>query len=348
MTRKKTGPKPKTFTELVQKNAQRNNCKFIKGSDSKRKALVKCLDCSQTRVTKDTYRFPMCVCKLKRKFYMRERTVETHNEELADKGYVGMFTALTRLGKNVFRYRHAECGREFESHTDYLGCSTVRHFCTECRRDALDRNKVSAQDIKQRLKAKAPHLRLIAKDFVPGVSKKFKVHNAECGHSYDILMYRIEHRKSAHGLRCPVCHPTSVWFEFELAGKEFKTRSLVEKKFMEFLVHDLGVSVDDIQYEPKDYRVDYTCPVSRKRKTYIPDFRVKGVLVEVKDINSLGVGAHYYWQPNEEALIVNRAKCVAARKNFGDYRIYVLCKSGRFRKANDFWKPREQKRLLSL
>lgn len=345
MTRTKTGPKPKPFSELIRKNAASCGYTVVRASDRTGTAVVCCLKCQQTHTTKKSYRIDLCSCVRKRPFYGVERTTKSHKQELIDRGLDSEYKVLSKVEKDVFRYRHLACGRVFRSHMGLLWQNrTVAHFCKACRQDALDGHKRSLDLVLNSLSQKMPSLKLVS-DFVPGITQSITVRDSKCGHQFDLAVFKVtEKSKHSSMLRCPVCHPRSVWFEFEVAGKKFKTRSRVEQRFVEFLVTERGINPADIHYEPKDH-VAYRCPVSGKRKQYIPDFRVKNVLVEVKDLNSLGVGGSYHWQSKEEALIVNRAKCEAANRKFADYRVYVLLRSGRFRKVNDFWSAQEQKRL---
>lgn len=348
MTRKKTGPKPRLFSDLLRANAAANDCEVVRASDTTRTAVVRCLACGKTRVTTKTYKLELCRCKHRRPFYREERTTKTHRQELVDRELDSRYKVLSKVRKDVFRYRHLTCGRTFESPIGYLWQNkTVTHFCTHCRKDAIEGNKHSRDQVLEMLRHKAPTLELKSR-FVPGVTKEVTVRDSVCGHQFEVKVFKItEKSKHASMLRCPVCHPRSVWFDFVAGGKHFKTRSRVEQRFVEFLVNDLGIDPTDVEYEPKEY-VNYLCPVSGKTKRYMPDFRVKSVLVEVKDLNSLGINSEYHWQSKEEALIVNRAKCEAARAVFTDYRVYVLLRGGRFRKVNDFWLPQEQKRLKSI
>ena len=348
MTRKKPGPKPKLFSELIRKNAESCGYRVVRASDRTQTAIVCCLHCQRIQTTTKSYRIDLCRCVRKRPFYGVERTTKSHKQELVDRGLDSEYQVLSKVEKDVFRYRHLKCDRVFQSHMSLLWQNkTVAHFCKACRQDALDGNKRSLDLVLNSLSQKMPTLELVS-EFVPGTTQTITVRDSQCGHQFDLAVFKVtEKSKHSSMLRCPKCYPRSVWFEFEVAGKQFKTRSRVEQRFVEFLVKERGINPADIHYEPPDHVV-YRCPVSGKCKQYMPDFRVKNVLVEVKDLNSLGVGGAYHWQSKDEALIVNRAKCEAAKKKFADYRVYVLLRSGRFRKANDFWSAKEQTRLNSI
>lgn len=109
-----------------------------------------------------------------------------------------------------------------------------------------------------------------------------------------------------------------------------------------------GSSRKKIEYEPKSCNIRYYDFLRKKECTYIPDFKVGNVCVEIKDLGSLGVQANYRWQKDrEKVLIVNCSKAGEALEQFDDYRIYVYI-NGDFHRTYNFWERKEQKRLLAL
>jgi hypothetical protein len=121
---------------------------------------------------------------------------------------------------------------------------------------------------------------------------------------------------------------------------------LIEKEFIKQLLASGNFNVADIEYEPSGVRIQYVDPSSGLTRYYTPDFKVKDVYVEVKDLASLGLKP-YHWMSQEEALIENRAKAQAASKMFNNYHVYVLIK-GKFVRTEKFWTKKEQTRLLNI
>jgi hypothetical protein len=155
-----------------------------------------------------------------------------------------------------------------------------------------------------------------------------------CGHDFFVPTHYItEPRNSERPLNCTICRPRKVWYDFEVNSKHFRTHSLTEKKFIEFLAHKKGVDVSRIEYEPKDCSVDYRDPIKKIIRKYKPDFRIGKSIVEIKDTSSIG-WAPYIWRPNKEEVVKeNLAKFKAAMKSFDDFRVYVLHK-GSFMRIN--------------
>jgi hypothetical protein len=139
-----------------------------------------------------------------------------------------------------------------------------------------------------------------------------------------------------------------VWREFVVNGSTFKVRSNLEQQFIEKVLVPKGLDLTRVFAEPKDGVVDYIDPVTGKMRKYYPDFKVNRVYVEIKNLGSLGIKDYPWCGTREENLAVNKAKYEAAMSALPEYRVYVRLRNGKFVQTKDFWRPKEQKRLLAL
>ncbi len=171
--------------------------------------------------------------------------------------------------------------------------------------------------------------------------------NPKCGHISECRIGNLP-KKKEYVPTCRTCCPKAHGLrEVVKDGKYFRLRSRAELRFLEELL-ERGYSVDEITYEPQDGKVQYKCPISGKIKTYTPDFKVRNTFVEVKDVNSLGVGGYYPWQDAEQALLVNRAKSIAARRALGKFKTFCLVRIGDFHLTERYWMKQERNRLRQL
>lgn len=337
-----SGPKPLGGKEFALRHAtpERGNYKLL-AVLSVRKFKVRCLDCRVVRVVEHKHGNlgPKCQCKLTYKFRRVRRTPETHTKEIKLRGYVG-YTCLSVATKTNKRYRYSHsCGTEFEMTKDcFFGC--LASPCPACR----PTNRTQHHDAVSHIKQQGFTLKLL-EEYV-GCAGRILV-QYPCGCEVRIRKELLRRtRTSAEQVnRCPLCYPNRV--RFEVAGKEFITRSLVEKNFVQWLVDQRKVPINRIEYEPKKSAVSYFDPVQGKVRRYHPDFRVGNTVVEVKDLCSLGVTGGYKYAPQEEVLIENRAKVRAATQAFDDFRVYVKV-GDNFIRTERFWRKFEQRRLLSL
>lgn len=333
----KTGPKPLNAEAFASKHAAQLNYKLVRVL-AERKFRVECLACGTERTVehKNGNTGPKCACTHKRIFYRVKRTPETHTVEINDKGctaYVCLEVGENSKQKNV--YRHS-CGTEFEMTKDcFVGSGEP---CAACRKPL----HLSHEEYEKRLRKLTARMRAVGK--YVGNTVPLLHEFVRCGHRVKFTPDSVS--KTLTIGKCPVCYPNRLWHRFNAGGRKFRTRSIVEKRFVELLVRNGKVNVDDIEYEPIDAKIKYFNPLENRVCSYAPDFRVGNIHVEVKDLASLGL-KEYCWQSKEEALIVNRAKYEAATQQFEDYRVYVHV-NGEFHRARKFWKPAERTRLLNL
>jgi len=343
----KTGPKPKTGKELALKHEERLDYKLLRVLDDK-KFKVRCRSCELIRIVDltgaaiDTSKH-QCFCKKKKLGNNATITPEIHTLQLRNRGHVE-YECLKLGGNNHLKtsntYRH-ECGHQFKM--TYLCFEMCKVPCYKCRqRLELNGTTLSTKQYTDRVRKRTKYVKVLGE--YQGVTTPIVHQNLKCGHKYlttPDLFYRNQSPS-----KCPVCCPFRVWFRFKLQNCKFKTRSAVEKKFVKQLVQKGKAVASDIEYEPKEVKVKYWDPNRNEERTYSPDFKIKDVLVEVKDLASLGL-KEYHWQDKDEALIENRAKYEAAVAKFDDYRLYVHIK-GRFFRAYKFWTKKEQQRLLNI
>lgn len=333
----KTGPKPLSAEAFATRLATRLNYKLVKVL-AERRFKVECLACNVKRIVehKDGNTGPKCVCTHKRAFYRVKRTPETHTTEIKDRGYTNytcVSVGANSKQKNV--YLHL-CGNEFEMTKDcFVGSGEP---CALCRKPL----HLDPAEYERRLRILTKNMLAVG---TYRLAQKPLLHEyVKCGHRLKLVPETVL-RTLTIG-KCPVCYPNRLWHRFNAGGRKFRTRSIVEKRFVELLVKNGKVNVDDIEYEPIDAKIKYFNPMENRVCSYAPDFRVGNIHVEVKDLASLGL-KEYHWQSKEEALIVNRAKYEAATQQFEDYRIYVHVK-GTFHRVREFWTPTERTRLLKL
>lgn len=330
--------------EFAARHADRLNYDLVKVLGRKQ-YVVKCRDCGKKRTIESTNSHLYGSCKTSGCKKVRKpvvvRTPKLHTKEIHEIGrtdYISLKVQQNPFGEYV--YKHLKCGLVFKS-TRQTFVSMKREPCPDCRDNACYSNEDYLKVMKKFSKFIVPLEPYKPLSIAPeGIRHQY----VKCGHTTTM---RPKCFTSYHApiRRCKVCHKSSTWFKFKIRGKVFITRSLIEKEFIKFLLSK-GIHIDRIEYEPKDSRVSYFNPVRDKMSTYTPDFKVGDVRFEVKSLASLGLMG-YKWQTQEEALIENRAKCLAASKEFDDYRIYVHIK-GKFYRAKKFWNPSEQNRLLSL
>lgn len=329
----KTGPKPLAPRAFAARHAERLNYKLVEVL-ADREFKVACLDCGVERILAfNASKASACVCTHKRKFYRTKRTPELHTEEIHEKGYAE-YTCLKvgALSKDKNQYRHS-CGYEFTMSKDcFVGSSEP---CAECRKSpGLEPATYSRR---------ATALGIIPlEEYVH--SKARLLHRfVKCGHKQRLIPDAVTRVNSV--VRCRKCNPSSSWRSGKVQGKRFKVRSRVEIAFLRLLI-DKGYTVDQIEYEPPSGRIPYFNPVKKRTAFYTPDFKVNETYIEVKDMASLGLKA-YNWMTAEQALIENRAKCEAARKELGAYRLFVYHKR-EFHEVHEFWNRSEQQRLTAL
>lgn len=339
----KTGPKPLAGKAFAARHAVRLNYTLVNVLDE-RKFRVRCNACGLKRIveSKNNSTGPRCPCTHKRQFYKVKRTTVTHTQELHDKGFTDyqclMFGSDSKLTDQRQRnlYRH-ECGHEFSM--DIATFNMCRVPCSECRFGLARKGLKSQAYYEDELHKLTRNMRVLGK--YTHTRNEILHEYIKCGHKVKHTPDTLLRIKTVG--RCPICNPTRTWHLFRIKGKRFKTRSLVEKDFIKYLVFDKGIPVEAIEYEPRDHNVRYYNPVLKRYASYTPDFKVGNALVEVKDLASLGL-KEYHWQDKEEVLIVNRAKCEASNEAFGDYRTYVRI-AGNFVRTENFWKHKEQRRL---
>lgn len=332
----KTGPKPMSPEAYAAKYANKLQYTLIKVLEERR-FLVTCNLCGATRevgVTGGNMGRP-CHCTHKRKFYLHKRTLKTHNQELVERkpGYKCLLLpSLPKTKKGV--YKHLECGKEFKSSMDNLWGSKVP--CPICRPVP---NLKSHEQFISDIQGSNGHLIIL--DRYKSCVDKVRVLYPECLCIEEFLPEQLLRVKRY----CPRCQPRMCgWQVVDVKGYSFKVRSKPEAEFIKHMVYR-GINPSKIIYEPKDSRVRYRGENGEWRR-YTPDFRVGKIVIEVKDLGSLGI-THYRFGDQETILEGNRRKVLAARKQFEDFRVYVLTRQGIYR-TYDFWTLKEQRRLLSL
>ena len=307
--------------------------------------LVKCLTCGTQRQVSSTNSHlygscPVKGCKPKRKSVVL-RTPEVHTAELKAAGYAE-YICVSVGGQgpaHPHTYEHS-CGNRFVTRRQTFMKSKMEP-CPKCRKTSIYSNDDYLKIMRKFRSVIVPIEPYQPLSIAPrGIKHRY----VECGH-----VTRIKPNVFTCHTRdirvCKVCHKSCTWYRFRYKDRVFQTRSLIEKRFIKFLV-EKGIDISRIEYEPMNSRVTYYHPVSRKDRTYIPDFKVGEVRFEVKSLASLGLKP-YKWLTPEEALIENRAKAIAATRAFADYRIYVYEK-GQFHRVRKFWTRKEQTRLLSI
>lgn len=321
----KTGPKPLPPKEFAARHAERLNYKLVEVLEA-RKFRVRCLACQQCRIIslKNGNVGPVCACSHNRKFYRHKRTPETHTKELRDLGFKG-YTCTKVLDSKRFEYQH-QCGHRFVMSRDcFVQCKVP---CAPCRPSAT----ASFADIQCIARSRGITFRFLERPV--GLRGRTRIKFA-CGHTTLLRLERLT-RASPDALnKCCTCYPNRAWFEFTVNGKEFKTRSLVEKAFVEWLAACRNAPLDKVEYEPRA-RVRYFNPVKEREAYYTPDFKVGKAMVEVKDESSL-YGRNYRGLDQQEVLIENRAKMKAASTCFPDFRVYVKQGQGFVRVPASFW-----------
>jgi hypothetical protein len=340
---KRTGPKRKTPEELAAEHGPRFNFKLVKVLDDNL-FKVRCTLCNQLREVISLYKPHKCPCTHKHVF---NRTLAIHKRELKESGLDAEYKPLRLVSKNVFQYLHVACGRKFESLWEYLDHSTVRHACTECRRDALDDHKVTLAEAEERVINRGGTLTILDRK-LPERGGLVKVRFHKCGCEVKIPKGQVIEKRS----RLPVCpncdlYKSTWWREFECRGEVFRTRSGLEQQFVQEVLDPKVKDFDRVVHEPREGYVDYFDPVAEKTRRYMPDFKVNGIFIEVKCLGSLGV-LNFRWGTREENIAVNRAKYEAATNKFEDFRIYVRLPNGKWVRTREFWTNKEQQRLLRL
>jgi len=336
----KTGPKPLSPEDYAHKYSVTFNYKLLRVLGD-RKFEVKCNACNELRIVecKHSKMGHACRCTHKRQFYKVKRTPKTYTEHLksAGKGDYKCIKITEGEGSKdstVFTYKH-NCGFVFDMR---LSCFNMCiDPCSKCRPWVKKPNDVYVAEVTER----SNNIRVIEK--YKGTKTPILHQYIKCGHKVSHQPETLFKLKTI-GI-CPICHPNHIWFKFRINGKDFNTRSLIEKAFVEHLVKHRATPVDDIVYEPKE-SVDYFNPRLNRMAKYSPDFKVGDTYIEIKDLSSLGL-RDYHWMPKEEALIENRAKAEAASLHFAEYKTYVHI-DGMFYPTEKFWTKNEITRLLNL
>jgi hypothetical protein len=341
----KTGPKPLPPEEFAAKHSERLNYTLVEVL-ADREFKVRCNACNELRTVRGNKggTGPKCVCTRKRKFYMLKRTGRLHTEELHEKGYAEY--ECLKLGEqdgkfestSINTYEH-ECGHRFDMTFACFKMCIVP--CEVCRPIGPGMHNGHAKYV-ARVAGRTKKIEVVGEYL--GLQMPIEHLYVKCGHVVEHSPESLFRNKELG--RCPVCHPTHVWHWFKVKGKRFRTRSLVERDFVKWLVYEKDVPVEKIEYEPASCRIRYYNPVLEREADYIPDFKVGPTRVELKDLASLGL-KDYHWQDKDEALIVNRAKHEAANSQFKDYRTYVYVK-GEFHLTDRFWTRKEKQRLLGI
>lgn len=310
MTR--TGPKPLSDKEYFDRHRAKLNASLqrILGG---RHYLVKCKACKQTRevsVRNKNLYGKRCVCTHKKVARLtlaeyRSRLSVSHKD----------YRCVAQLEGARYRYKH-KCGSVFDMSRDcFKQCKTP---CPTCRPTP---NLLSTDEYKSIIEARQLQGVTLVGSYT-GVNNPVTLLHA-CGHTAKRTPDYILRAANELLEKCEVCYPNRCWFSFTVAGVAFRTRSLVEKRFVEWLVHTRKVPVSKIEYEPS-IRVRYKDPLTGRLRHYTPDFKIGNTYVEVKSVESMGLKKHYRERPGKEVFKENRAKAAAASKKFDDYRIYVL------------------------
>jgi len=327
----KTGPKPKSSRELIVRYAERQSFTMVRMLNEL-EGQVKCTLCGTKRVVnRGSARVQRCRCQMVRKFQAYERTVTNTNEQLAELGWKDKYRCL-KVGGHYATDKHLfkclTCDHKFHAVASVFFTPTIQYPCVKCRQDAYDRFRyVTHEEFVKKLRSRNSNLRCSkVSQYVPST---VLVTDTECGHEFKLLTYKVTApSKSRYNVRCTVCQPSACWHEFTVGGVAFKTRSLVERQFVELLVNEKGVDPSQIEYEPSNCEVKYRHPIYGDIRGYRPDFKIGSTLIEVKDRSSLGL-QHYHWMPQEHALKENRAKFKAALAEFDDFRVFCFAR-GRF------------------
>lgn len=224
-------------------------------------------------------------------------------------------------------YKHQECGYVFQTTVDKLRVNVTP--CPRCRSDSFAKYQRRIDHLKDVV--------IAVRKTENGILHRF----VECGHEEVFDRYRLLRSNLRHV--CHTCNPAkNSWIKTTIKGKRFTFRSSVEADFVQHLLRK-GVRIHEIEHEPA-CKIQYKHPDGTIR-SYLPDFRVQGVLVEVKDLSSLGL-RFYHYMDQGTALLENRAKVLAAQKEHS-FALFVRIR-GEFIRAHRFWTQRERSRLLDF
>ncbi len=311
--------------------------------------LVSCVKCGNHRTIKRLNTPTKCACSVKKVNPTFLSTCESITDYVRSIGHVAVEctqvetikTGKSGADKKVLYWKCAN-GHLFTANIGKF--RTWVYSCPECRdlENLSNRRAYSSDTLKER----CAELGIRPINKVVALRDILEFEYISCGHRSRLQLGGLP-KKSSRMRPCRTCYPRRGQCELTVCNKHFRLRSKTELMFLEKLL-ELGYSPDEIAYEPADGRVEYAHPVSGSLRTYQPDFKVRNTYIEVKDLNSLGIGHGYLYGSNHQVLLENRTKNLAAKKALGKFKTFCMTRRGEFYLTDMYWTDLERQRLRDL
>ena len=231
--------------------------------------------------------------------------------------------------------KNKHCGHKISTTNGYL------KRCTVCKPKNATRVKTH-QEYKDWLRTKRPELQLVGKYIDSRTSTKYK--HIECGNTFMCTPSGVTRK----AFRCPACAPktraslhsvSAGGYEFRLRGKEAIA--------LEWILDNTTIKPCDVLCDVDGTPIIHYQDLTRTRK-YLPDFWIekRNLLVEVKDVTSIGLYAKFFYQAPEVLWATNCAKAQACIDAGYKFQMLVFDKNNERIKLPKDWHTYSHKRIV--
>lgn len=265
-----------------------------------------------------------CTCEHARVMLRTEETIRSHLRSIRSSWSLVSY----KQGSSKAKLKHSKCG-----HVHTLSNFYYDRRCPTCFPNKFCSNIVTHEVFSKRVKKRHPEIDILT-EYVDG-GTKLKCRHKKCKSEFEVSPGRLVSKK----FECPLCAPRSIgsYRYIVLQGRSIRLRGK-EHLALKYILKASPFKLKDIQFDSDGTVPRISFRLSGQPRSYWPDMYVSraNLLIEVKDVNSLGLGSWFHTKPGQ-LWRLNCAKAKACLKNGYEFKLILFKGSVRISVPKDWY-----------